>query len=631
MGKPFKTELSRLSDTYDWANGRELAKLEPFIQNRSKPAYFIGSGGSLSGAAYGAYLYRLLDSGLGVAVTPLEFSSQKHLDGSSVFIYSAAGGNVDVIGAFRHAVNEETDNVAVLCLNPDSKLAAISREYEYVDLWTEASPANGDGFLATNSLLVFFVLTHRLFHPDVALPSRYKELDSLVFESGSEMEEVVCRDHLIVLYGPSTYAAALDLESKMSEAGLASVQLADYRNFAHGRHNWIAKKAKSTAVLSICATQDESIADRTHKALTGVCPLSILKIKSDPSIASLAALPYIFKVTQRAGETRGIDPGRPGVPPFGRQIYNLRPSGSAIRPGSPPALHDVVRRKLRFAPSVNRQSAVRRTEEAARAAHKLFRTTIINCLVLDFDDTVCGRNDRFGQLPSSMRGELERIASHGTPIGIATGRGQSVRSQLRNSIDEELWPFFTIGYYNGAKIAPLIDDSDLNSDCENSCSLKDAAEILAGDSVVRSISSTTVRRQQISLDPLNDFDIHILWMEVCRSLSSFPSALKIVCSSRSVDVLESNVSKLRLVDTLKQGTSSCQGVLCIGDRGAFPGNDFELLREPLSLSSDQCSNSLESCWNFAPVGYRRAQATEYYLRKLHKAHNGLKLKLPDLR
>ena len=112
-----------------------------------------------------------------------------------------------------------------------------------------------------------------------------------------------------------------------------------------------------------------------------------------------------------------IDPGRPGVPPFGRQIYNLRPSGSTIRPGSPPALHDVVRRKLRFAPSVNRQSAVRQTEDAARAAHELFRTTIINCLVLDFDDTVCGRNDRFGQLPSSMLGELERIASHGSLRG----------------------------------------------------------------------------------------------------------------------------------------------------------------------------------------------------------------------
>src|SRR5260370_29648479 len=47
------------------------------------------------------------------------------------------------------------------------------------------------------------------------------------------------RQHFIVLHSPSLDAAAWDLESKFSEAALGSIQVADYRNFAHGRHHWI--------------------------------------------------------------------------------------------------------------------------------------------------------------------------------------------------------------------------------------------------------------------------------------------------------------------------------------------------------------------------------------------------------
>lgn len=633
VGKPYKSELLTLSDTYAWAIARNLGVLSGFRENsRQRAAYFIGSGGSLSGAVYGAYLHSAFNRGVGVGLTPLEFSSRQHLSESAVFIYSAGGGNVDVLSAFRHAVRQESEVVAVLCLNTESKLTSLTRQYEYVDAWIEPSPVGGDGFLATNSLLAFFILSYRIFQPKNPLPPTYDDLKDLCFFSEKAAKEIVKREHLIVLYGPSTHAVALDFESKMSEAGLASVQLADFRNFAHGRHNWIAKKSSTSAVLSFVTPEDQETAQRTHDILREICPVAVIEIACTGALASLAALSAVFAITGYAGDEKSIDPGRPGVPSFGRKIYNLRMPMLSSRAGSGPSLSDVVRRKLD--PDEGRtlqHDSTRLVEEAAKTAHTRLRETLIRSLVLDFDDTICGRHQRFGKLLPTIQSELERIASHGIPIGIATGRGQSVRSQLRDSIAERYWSSFMIGYYNGSVIAPLTDDLNLVSNGPLQKPLSLAAEALGKDDVIRDLCNITLRSQQITLEPKVDVEIVRLWREACRSLSSLSSHFKIVHSSRSIDVLYTGTSKTQLVNLLAARVDKQSHVLCIGDQGRFPGNDFELLSHPLSLSSDRCSYSLDSCWNFAPLGYRQVQATKYYLNKLVQRAGGLKLNLPDLR
>ena len=632
MGKPYKSELLKLSDTYAWAATQSLDALSDFrVNTHERAAYFIGSGGSLSAAVYGAYLHSAFNRGVGVGLTPLEFSSRQHLSESAVLVYSAGGGNIDVLSAFRHAVTQESEFVAVLCLNKESKLASLTSQYEYVDSWIESSPVGGDGFLATNSLLAFFVLSHRIFQPLSPLPATYQDLRNLCSFSEMSAKEAVRREHLIVLYGASTHAAALDLESKMSEAGLASVQLADFRNFAHGRHNWLAKKAASSAVVSFVTPEEQEIARKTHKILEGICPLAVIEIHSTGGLASLAALTAVFAITEYAGDERRVDPGRPGVPTFGRKIYNLRVRTPSSRVGAGPRLVDVIRRKLDPDEGTLSRDSKRLIEHAAHAAHARLRETPIRALVLDFDNTICGCSERFGKLLPAIQSELERIASDGIPIGIATGRGQSARTQLRDSIAERHWSSFTVGYYNGSVIAPLTDDLNLLSAAPLQGPLSSAAEALGNDNVIETLCNITVRYQQITLEPKVDVKIVRLWKEACRTLAPLREDLKIVHSSRSIDVLYSGTSKMRLVNFLATAAGDESGVLCIGDQGQFPGNDSELLSHPLSLSSDRCSYSLDSCWNFAPLGYRQVQATKYYLAKLTLRAGGMKLNLPDLR
>src|SRR5436309_5683347 len=100
------------------------------------------------------------------------------------------------------------------------------------------------------------------------------------------------RQHFIVLYGPSLEAAASDLESKFTEAALGSLQMADYRNFAHGRHHWLAKKGPSTAVLALATQADSDLADKTLRLLPENIPVARIDIPQKGTRASLASLVF---------------------------------------------------------------------------------------------------------------------------------------------------------------------------------------------------------------------------------------------------------------------------------------------------------------------------------------------------
>jgi len=111
-----------------------------------------------------------------------------------------------------------------------------------------------------------------------------------------------------------------------------------------------------------------------------------------------------------------------------------------------------------------------------------------------------------------------------------------------------------------------------------------------------------------------------LWALVAGVLAKAGlGALTVLRSSHSVDVLAEGVSKLRVVEAA--GKLGGGDVLCIGDRGRWPGNDHELLATPYGLSVDEVSRDLETGWNLAPPGMRGADALAYYLAKLTKVRS----------
>jgi hypothetical protein len=174
-----------------------------------------------------------------------------------------------------------------------------------------------------------------------------------------------------------------------------------------------------------------------------------------------------------------------------------------------------------------------------------------------------------------------------------------------------------IGYYNGTDISTLADDQAPRRDRPLADLLEKARQLLETDQVLTDIAIITVRPSQITLEPKSAVRTDALVSHVMARLAVLDGrGLRILCSSHSLDVLGPGSGKLALVSELRKKIGDQYEVLCIGDRGAWPGNDYALLSQSLSLSVDEVSGLEDSCWNLAPSGMYGPDATLLYLRAI---------------
>ncbi|WP_447942969.1 HAD family hydrolase [Microbacterium aurum] len=498
-------------------------------------------------------------------------------------------------------------------------------------------PTGKDGFLATNSLLAATALLARAYGSAPAAAQGSNLLDSTTLDDAADghsdlvaawhaqVEPVLGRDTTIVLYGASTALGAVDLESKFTEAALGHVQVADYRNFAHGRHHWLAKRAGNSAVIALIADEDEGIAARTLALLPADVPVARIGLPGTATDATITSLLAAFRITRDAGKAKRIDPGDPGVPEFGRKLYHLR----LPRPRPDSRVAGVT---ARHAAAIHRKTGRTVTDlsqtgdlEAWRTHLRRFERTLtsarIGAIVLDYDGTVVDTRDRFDPPSPEMAAELCRLLAHGIAVGVATGRGKSVRLALQQVLPQHAWDRVIIGYYNGAVIAALSDEDTPPQDSAPSAAILKAAEALRDHPDISAHATMEVRGHQLTLAGDGALSEQQLWDITHGVTRRLEGVVSVARSSHSVDVLDATASKLRVGEHLR-ATGVGPDILAIGDRGRWPGNDHELLGEPLALSVDECSADPATCWNLAPAGQRGTAATLHALRSLHLREDG---------
>ena len=183
-----------------------------------------------------------------------------------------------------------------------------------------------------------------------------------------------------------------------------------------------------------------------------------------------------------------------------------------------------------------------------------------------------------------------------------------------------------IGYYNGAEIGSLSDDTRPDNSEEIDDSLKPVCEVFGQDPQFQAMCSYTIRRFQITLIPKDGFSTKRLWAAahtVVRELQL--NGPRVLSSSHSVDVIAKGVSKTNLLRFLNDRGVDSSEILCIGDRGCWPGNDCELLQHTFSLSVDEVSSDLTRGWNLAPAGVRGTRAALFYLASMRPVKGRIQL------
>lgn len=635
--------MEKLAATFAWVASVDIEPLQQAVgAARLSSLRAIGSGGSLTAAHALAGLHQRYTDLLAAVATPLE-AVDNPLDAEiATWLLSAGGKNPDIMAAAKKLILREPRHLGVLCGRSDSPLAHLCRQHPYVDLLLYPPPAGKDGFLATNSLLGFTALLTRAYAVEFGSDADWQDTvehmtpllrDAAVTEAWeAAIGPLWTRPTTLVLHGPATRVGAIDLESKFTEAALGHLQLADYRNFAHGRHHWLAKRSETSAVLAFVTSADRVLAERTLDLIPRHIPQARIVFDGGPSAVALVSVLAALRITGWAGYSRGIDPGRPGIPNFGRKLYNLklpRPPSVTESPRLSPRAAAAIARKAGVAHSrLPALTDLGRWREALDTFLVRLRVANFAAIVLDYDGTMVDTRRRYKPVEPEFAGELSRLAASGVHIGIATGRGKSVRRDLQKCLPDDLWHRVLVGYYNGAEQARL-DDNSAPDGTEGVCAaLRPLADALHHQPEIARFACKVERSSQITLEATGMREC-LLWDLVHQViLKTGIHGVTVTRSDHSVDIVAPGVSKLNVVRQLRETVGD--DILVMGDRGCWPGNDHDLLSEPFALGVDEINADPATCWHLGKPGQRGPAVALDYLSSLTARDGRLKFEVGAL-
>lgn len=634
MGRPYESELSEFGETYTWSMAASVEGLASSLGRITRmPLVVVGSGGSLTSASVASALHTQFTGMLARVMTPYELAmSPLTLKQCGVLLCSAGGTNPDVLSCFEGLIRREPALLAAICTRNHTPLSKIASSHDWTFCHEFPTPVRKDGFLATNSLVATTILLVRTYeHIFSVKPSLPPTIDDLLHCTSRDQDFLatlkasfrpLCeRRTLVVLHGSTTQPAAADVESRFTEAALGNVQLADYRNFAHGRHHWIARKADETAILILSGPEDTTAAERTASLLPKSLPC--LHLRFPHGIAGMvSAVLHSIYLAWVSGKLQEIDPGRPKVPQFGRRLYHLRSIPKSPLKGNaiPTFEANAIERKTGLTvPTLHTRNQLDEWRSHFRTFSRRLTKATFNGVIFDYDGTLCGSAERYSGLRKEVVAALVALLRAGVNVGIATGRGKSVKSELRSHIRQRsLQRQIMIGYHNAGEIGLLSDDDVPPPAAPLDDSLDPIRVALAAHPFVALHYCMEAKGRQITLETTSPQVMQDVWDCVSGIVRKHPDAgVQLVHSTHSIDVLAPGVSKRSLIVALADRIRLNErdpAILCIGDRGRWPGNDCDLLAHSFALSVDETSEDPTTCWNLAPPRSRYVDACLHYLR-----------------
>lgn len=625
MGKPYQEELGRLPYTTGEAFSFDIAVLKHAVEDAAGHGLVIvASGGSLTGAHYLADCHQQAVGHPCRAVSALVFQSHPAYAQGHVWLLSAGGRNNDVMAAAEHAIASGARSITALIAVRESPLERRLLQYGSSRSYPFALTAGSDGFLATNTLWATCILIERAYQaafPDRTAVTEQDVQATLPWAREAAASVPPLTSTLAGIADPLTLVGLSDLEMRTTEAALGNVWVTDLRNVAHGRHFWFASHQSETQALVLTTRAYRPLAEQTAALVRSASPAHLVEVPERAS--GLASIAFSMHVAGELARPSGRDPGRPGVPAFGEALYHLQwPKTEQAAPAGVESF--AIQAKLGRAEAD--LAAEERHEWLAQLSSfcAQLAEAEIPAVVFDFDGTLIESTRRYEPLEPQISAELIRLLEGGIQIGIATGRGDSCGSELRARLPRRLWGQVLVGYYNGACLLPL--EQEQLPDMPQDPGIAEAIARLRRHFPAGGRARLRSHARQCSVTLLDGSSLTDAWRQISSLLLDLVETerLRVWMSSHSVDVVANGVTKQDVVRRVA-AKANClsEQVLCLGDRGRWPGNDFELLEMPLSLSCDECSPRTDRCWNLAGGGARQVAATCAQLRRFDVSHGRL--------
>lgn len=614
----FSEKLNRIHETISLVEATDIRPIANAInEGRHRVAIAVGSGGSAVAAEYLARCRSTLSCAPTIVKTPMDLVvDDSDLRGCDVWLFSAGADNPDVAAAFDTALASDASSIRLVTVRADGATTARARASGRcaVDLLPVADPK--DGFLATHSMIATVAALLAACEDQAARHIQTTVLGEFAKDAeaalGAEarlaieqtLEGFERTDTLLVLHDPQLRAVGVLIETSMWETAICPVQRSDFRNFAHGRHVWLAQRPEHTRLLALTGLDGIPIWTAIDRLLPEEVPRTSFDFGGAGRFRVAMGIVSGLAVVEALGIATGIDPGKPGAGPFAKPIYEDRSLEELARRLVP----RTRQKRLSLGVADASSHRDRNVEREGQSRLDALLSACFSGIVLDYDGTIVATEDRLAPPSAAIVEELVRLADAGIDIAIATGRGGSSGEMLRQVLPERLHANIVVGYYNGAYIRTL--DVDIAKEpATSNADLADVFEWLNTRKVVAAGRIPKAGPLQITVNNADLLDAAAFPSVVARCPAVIEGRIKVVRSQHSFDIVPSTTSKTEVVKHLLASHSDAGAeILAIGDSGQASGNDYELLTLQHGISVGAICGDPDGSWSLFGQQFTGPQA-----------------------
>lgn len=304
-----------------------------------KSALMVGSGGSFTASNFGEALYLHSLGKLSKAMTPYEFEGLKTIDNETVvWFISHGGGNTDILGAALHAQNLNHCQCVILTGNKNSKLAEIAKDNNWIRILVpseERDFVSVIGLLSQLSALCGLLATNEelksleIFFSDDNIRKRFsssmREMQRIAYDMALN-PQTVGNMHIVAFARGWGWPALVDLESKIVEGGICTIEMSELKNFTHGRYINLFDRPNRRAVL-LETPKDKELVEYLYKRFQkGNVPAFVLGTEEVGVIGAVDLSIKTLFLTWYLGQIAKKYILRPHFPFQAKGLYSWEPS-----------------------------------------------------------------------------------------------------------------------------------------------------------------------------------------------------------------------------------------------------------------------------------------------------------------
>lgn len=302
----------------------------------NRNAILVGSGGSFTASTFGEFIYLKGRGKVAKAVTPYELEGwEKVPEDSCVWLISHGGSNTDILGVALRLMKLNYENCIVFTGNKNSKLADLARQNQWKTIFVQSQERNfvsTIGLLSQVSALCGLLATEgqlKDLEDYFEYENLVKQFNSSLRETRSIAEKIVRRFgkiedvHIIGFARGWGWPALIDLESKIVEGGICTIEMSELKNYTHGR--WINLFGRRNRCVLLIRTPEDAELIEYLSYVFRKMPIFVIRTDRNGIVGTVDLFIKTLLLTHYLGQKAKRNILKPKFPVEGRGLYSWEP------------------------------------------------------------------------------------------------------------------------------------------------------------------------------------------------------------------------------------------------------------------------------------------------------------------